>query len=122
MTTMDDAPESKAGPVSLIVISAVIALACASSIGAIATLVVMTLDRPASVTTVLAGDVTVSGPSKPRNVTVRPVLAPQNADCVVAAWKTGTIYCFLDMPDEGNRPSRIGPAVVVQAQAEKPTR
>jgi hypothetical protein len=88
---LDDGPESKAGATALIVISALIALACASAIGTVATLVVFAVDNP-------------------------PLHETRSGECAVVAWKTGTTYCFGDRTAEANG-ALAGPTVVIQAQA-----
>jgi hypothetical protein len=70
---MNDAPESRAGAVALMVLGVVIALACASAIGAVTTLVVMALDKPASAAATLAGGATIPGPSNTQEVVVRSI-------------------------------------------------
>jgi hypothetical protein len=120
---MDDAPESRAGDVALMVLGAVTTLACASAIGAAATLVVMTPYKPASSAAIMfAGGAAIPGPSKAQEVIVQPVLAPQSGECVLMAWKTGMIYCIRNNSDNEYKPVRNGPAVVVQAQADVPAR
>jgi len=85
---------------ALMVLGMLVTLTCASAIGAAMTLVVMAIDKPASA---------------PSTVLAR---IPQSGECAVTAWKTGMTYCFRDTSAEAGRPSRKGPAVVVQAQAD----
>ena len=72
------------------VIGMIIALACASAIGAVTTLVVMAMDRPAPT---------------------------QGGECGVVAWQTGIVHCFRSESNDASKQARHGPAVVVQAQA-----
>ncbi len=105
---MRGAQEGKAGAAALMVLGAVVAIACASAIGAIATLVVIALDQPASVQSItLASGATIAGPFNAR--VAGPNQVPQTGECAVVAWKSGTIYCLRNKSSDAN----------LQAQAEK---
>lgn len=97
---MNDVSESRAGAVVLMTLGMLVTLACASAIGAAATLVILAVDKPASATPAVLAHV------------------PQSGECTVMAWKTGMIYCFRSESVEAAGLVGGGPAVVVQAQAD----
>ncbi len=105
---MRGAPESKAGAAALMVLGAIVAIACASAIGAVATLVFIALDQPAPARSVtLAGGASIAGPFNAR--VAGTIELPQTGGCAVVAWKSGMIYCLRNKSSEAN----------IQAQAEK---
>jgi hypothetical protein len=114
---MDDARESRAVAVALMVLGTVVSLACASMIGALAVLMVMTTEKPAPAI-VLERDV-VTGGAGPRQTILRPLRAPREGECTAVIWNTGMIYCVRDRATQAPEGRRPGPAVVVQAQAEE---
>ncbi|HLX79232.1 MAG TPA: hypothetical protein VKS43_01480 [Burkholderiales bacterium] len=118
--TTHGALDGKAEAAALLALGAVVALTCASAIGAIATLIVISLDRPASDRPMIlaSGVTTVVGPFKARTVN-RPMQAPLNGDCVVVASKAGMTYCPRNKFSEANEPPRNGPSGMIQARAEK---
>ena len=77
------------------VAGAVAALACVSAIGAATALVVLALEA-----------------SEPAGAT-----APNNRDCAVVAWKSGSVHCFHSVAGGANKLARGDAVVVIQAQA-----
>jgi hypothetical protein len=115
---MNDAREGKA--VALTILGAIISLACASMIGALAALVVMTVEKPVP-SPALAQDAFAAGSAESRRAIFRPLRPPRQGECTVVIWNTGMIYCVRDKGDKAGQAwqgERLGPAVVVQAQAD----
>lgn len=87
-----DASGKRAGSLALMVVGAIMALACVSAIGAATTLVVMAID---------------TGPAE--------AIVPHDRECSVVAWKAGELHCLRGVFAGTHGPARGESAVVAQA-------